>query len=107
MKVDHTGQVLDYGFTVEVKCQCRAGLCPKPPSTFGEGHVCSKPAGHDDYDGLHHTCSNCGKDFNSLSYNPWAYKSMEDTERARLIKERLETPNVEVSGAAPQKGTEK
>lgn len=95
MKVDHTGKVLDYGFTVEVTCQCRAGLCPKPPNTFGEGHVCSKPAGHDNYDGLHHTCANCGADFNSLSVAPCSYRRMEDEERAKFIRQRLETPTFE------------
>lgn len=68
---------------------------PKPPNTFGEGHVCSKPAGHDNYDGLHHTCANCGADFNSLSVAPCSYRRMEDEERAKFIRQRLETPTFE------------
>ena len=57
-----------------MKC-VSAGLCPKPPRTYGQGHECKLEWPH----GGLHVCQNCGMEFNA-GHIPWAIEG-----RAALV----------------------
>ena len=46
-----------------MKCHAAAGICPTPPRTYGESHVCGIGVIHSGT----HVCKNCGLKFNSDS----------------------------------------